>query len=184
MCLSQIDTYSCTSCSTNQSCNSIVFIDEHTRFAARYFLRNKSSEACTAALQRYLTEVVCAAGYRLHTLFTDRGQEFFGSFTSFCQEHGIRLRRSIPYEHQLNGLAERANRTHAEMARAMMVHALRSWKFWELAMRAAVYITNRLPTVSIPRLASPFQQLTEELPHIGHFKVWVVLPLNAWTSGN
>ena len=167
----------------NGSRVSIVFIDEHTRFAARYFLRNKSSEACTVALQRYLTEVVCAAGYRLNTLFTDRGQAFFGSVTPFCQEHGIRLRRSIPYERQLNGLAERANRTHAEMARAMMVHALRSWKFWELARRAAVYITNRLPTVSHPGFASPFQQVTGELTLV-ILKFGVVLLMNAWTSGN
>ena len=75
---------------------SIVFVDDHTRYATRYFLPDKRAATCADALQRFLSTVVRPTGYRLGALHTDRGTEFYGDFEQFCSDQSIRLRRSVP----------------------------------------------------------------------------------------
>ena len=141
-------------------------------YAVRYFLSDKRAATCADALLRFLTTVVRPSGYRLGALHTDRGTEFFGEFERLCSDHSIRLRRSVPYRHETNGIAERANRTHSEMTRAMLIHADRPFSFWDFAMGAAVYICNRLPTVANPGYATPYYLVMGELPDLSQLRVW------------
>lgn len=105
-------------------------------------------------------------------VYSDRGQKFYGHFDSCCHGHSIRLRRSVPYRHETSGVPERANRSHAEIARAIVVHADRPLSYWGFAMATAVYLSNRLPTVANPGYATPYFQVMGELPHLSRIRVW------------
>ena len=72
----------------------------------------------------------------------------------------------------MNGVAERCNRTHGEMARAMLLTAQRQPHWWYHAIQCATYIANRLPSKGNPMSASPFQALYGQLPDLSHLKVW------------
>ncbi|KAI9918513.1 hypothetical protein PsorP6_011818 [Peronosclerospora sorghi] len=59
-------------------------------------------------------------------------------------EHGILPHTSAPYSPQQNGIAKRANRSIAEMARAMIYYQHLDREWWGEAVMTAVYTINRL----------------------------------------
>ena len=50
----------------------------------------------------------------LKCIQTDNGDEYSGPFHKYCRQHGIQHQRTPPKTPQLNGLAERMNRTLVE----------------------------------------------------------------------
>ena len=62
------------------------------------------------------------------------------------QVKGIVQLFGVPGTPQYQGLAERANRTIAEMGHVFMFAANLPSTFWVLAYSTAVFIKNRLPT--------------------------------------
>ncbi|KAC9553688.1 hypothetical protein E3N88_45637 [Mikania micrantha] len=56
-------------------------------------------------------------GKKLKCIRMDNGGEYIGPFDAYCREKGIRHQKSPPKTPQLNGLAERMNRTLAERVR-------------------------------------------------------------------
>ncbi|GJW81938.1 putative RNA-directed DNA polymerase [Tanacetum coccineum] len=53
---------------------------------------------------------------KLKCIRTDNGGEYIGPFDAYCREHGIQHQKTPPKTPQLNGLAERMNRTLVERA--------------------------------------------------------------------
>lgn len=63
-------------------------------------------------------------GLKLKCLRLDNGREYEdGGFKRFCVMNGIRMEKTIPGTPQLNGVAERINKTLNERARSMRLHA-------------------------------------------------------------
>ena len=54
---------------------------------------------------------------------TDIGGEYRGHFEQYCESQGIKLKYTMPKTTQMNGLAERMNRTIVERLRSMLSHA-------------------------------------------------------------
>ncbi|GKC23794.1 putative RNA-directed DNA polymerase [Tanacetum coccineum] len=52
----------------------------------------------------------------------DNGGEYIGPFDVYCREHGIQHQKTPPKTPQLNGLAERMNRTLVERVRCLLSH--------------------------------------------------------------
>uniref|UniRef100_A0AAV1V3B1 Polyprotein n=1 Tax=Peronospora matthiolae TaxID=2874970 RepID=A0AAV1V3B1_9STRA len=100
----------------------VTFIDEYSHYCVVYLLQNKSEVATKFAQFVALAET--QTGKRVKTLRSDNGGEYTSrSMSKFCADHGIMQKFTPPYTPQLNGVAERMNRTLVESARCMMEHA-------------------------------------------------------------
>ena len=75
--------------------------------------------------------------------------KYWGQFEEYCRSKGIRLEFTVPKMPELNGLAERMNRTIMERVRTMLAHAKLPKTFWAEAMSTATYLINRSPSVPL-----------------------------------
>lgn len=78
----------------------------------------------------------------------DNAKEYIDSaqMEIFCSQNGIILDPVPPYSPELNGVAERMNRTIMEKIRAMLLDSNLSFNMWPYALRTAVYLINRSPS--------------------------------------
>ena len=61
----------------------------------------------------------------------------------------VRLEFTVPKTPELNGLAERMNRTIMERVRSMLAHAKLPKTFWVEALSTTTYMINRSPSVPL-----------------------------------
>lgn len=84
---------------------------------------------------------------------------------------------TTPYTPQLNGKAERMNRTLSEKTRALLADAQMDKKFWGEAVRTAAYLTNRSPTDAVQ--GTPMENLTFKKPNSSRLQIF---GCNAYTK--
>ena len=82
-------------------------------------------------------------------MISDNGGEYRGSFEAYCKTQGINLEKTFQKTPQLNGVAERTNRTINERIRCMLSHAKLPRTFWVEAMFTTVQIINVSPSVQL-----------------------------------
>uniref|UniRef100_A0A2N9GD91 Uncharacterized protein n=1 Tax=Fagus sylvatica TaxID=28930 RepID=A0A2N9GD91_FAGSY len=124
------------------------FIDDYSRKAWVYFLKNKSE--AFAKFKIWKAEVENQTGRKIKCLRTDNGTEYRdGDFLKFCEEHGIKRHFTVRKTPQQNGVAERLNRTITETARCLRLNAELPKIFWAEAVDVACYIINRSPRVAL-----------------------------------
>uniref|UniRef100_A0A2N9ER08 Integrase catalytic domain-containing protein n=1 Tax=Fagus sylvatica TaxID=28930 RepID=A0A2N9ER08_FAGSY len=124
------------------------FIDDYSRKAWVYFLKNKSE--AFAKFKIWKAEVENQTGRKIKCLRTDNGTEYRdGDFLKFCEEHGIKRHFTVRKTPQQNGVAERLNRTITETARCLRLNAELPKSFWAEAVDMACYIINRSPRVAL-----------------------------------
>jgi transposase InsO family protein len=134
-----------------------ILVDDYTRYKWVMFLPSKSD--AFKAFKKF--HVLVSTYYKgtLRAARSDQGGEFLSKdFTGYMEEHGILHQLTVPHTPQQNGVAERANRTMAEAARAMMQGAGMSQGFWECAVATAVHIRNRAPS-RVTGYVSPHERL-------------------------
>ncbi|CAI7805673.1 unnamed protein product [Closterium sp. NIES-53] len=82
---------------------------------------------------------------------TDRGGEFLGAeMTAWLKKQGIQRELTTAYTPQSNGVAERANRTILETARALLIESGVGNSMWPHAVRHANVARNRVLTKGPP----------------------------------
>lgn len=74
------------------------------------------------------------------------GEYISNDLKNYCNSKGIRISYTVPYNPEMNGIAERLNRNLQEKALAMLVAGGLDRKFWNEAISTANYIKNRCPT--------------------------------------
>ena len=133
-----------------------------------YFLTQKS-EAFSKFLE-FKAYVEKESGKEIKCLRTDRGGEFiYKRFWNYCKDNGIRRQLSVRRSPQQNGVAERKNRSIAEIARSMMKAKGLPNDFWAEAVNSAVYLLNRSPTKAVLNM-TPYDAWFERKPDINHLK--------------
>ena len=89
-------------------------------------------------------------GKTLKCLRSDNGGEYYSNeFQVYCDKHGIQHEKIVPYTPQLNGVAEKMNRTIQERVRCMLFTAKLPKEFWAEAVCTACYLINRSPTLAL-----------------------------------
>ncbi|CAL2236277.1 unnamed protein product [Prunus armeniaca] len=148
----------------------LLFIDDYTRMAWVYFLRNKSNTFECFKKFKAMTEL--QSGHKVKSLRSDRGGEFMSNeFLAYCSEAGIQRQLTVAYSPQQNGVVERKNRTVIEMAKSMLHEKRLPYEFWAEAVLTAVYLLNRCPSKSLKKV-TPFEAFTGRKPGIAHLKVF------------
>jgi transposase InsO family protein len=107
----------------------MTLIDDATRFCYIYLLKTK--DETLDYFKIYKAEVKNQLERKIKHLRSDRGGEYFPIlFDEFCAEHGIIHERTAPYSPELNGIAERKNRTLTDLVNAMLDTAGLSKAWW------------------------------------------------------
>ena len=75
-----------------------------------------------------------------------------------------------PRTPQLNGVAERRNRTLLDMVRSMMSRVSLPISFWGYALETAAHILNLVPTKKVTK--TPHEMWTGKVPNLDHIKIW------------
>jgi hypothetical protein len=126
----------------------ITFIDDSSRKAWVYFLKNKTNIFDTFKKWKAMVETEMCL--KLKCLRSNNGGEYEnGGFKQFCLVNGIRMEKTILGTPLHNGKAERMNRSLNERARSMRLRARLSKTFWTNAVSTATYLINRGPSVPL-----------------------------------
>ncbi|GBN10275.1 Retrovirus-related Pol polyprotein from transposon TNT 1-94 [Araneus ventricosus] len=104
----------------------------------------KSNGEVFSIFEEYLSRVECELGRKLKSVRTDNGMEFcHKDFETFLRDLGIRIERTSFYTPELNGIAERFNRSSMEAVRIMLQDSGLQPRFWAEALHAYVHTKNR-----------------------------------------
>ncbi|CEG35176.1 retrovirus-related pol polyprotein from transposon tnt 1-94 [Plasmopara halstedii] len=123
----------------------VTFTDECSHFTTIFLLRNKSEVADKSA--EFLAFAEAQTSKVVKAFCCDNGGEYIlGDMTKFCKRRGIEHKFTPPYTPQLNGVAERMNRTLVECARCMIEYAGLAMPYWVEAVMPAASLRNRCPT--------------------------------------
>ncbi|CAI7773943.1 unnamed protein product, partial [Closterium sp. NIES-54] len=111
-----------------------------------YPLKQKDHAASTIK-EDWLPFVEKQAECVVKRIRTDRGGEFLGAeTTAWLKKQGIQRELTTAYSPQSNGVAERANRTILEIARALLIESGVGNFMWPHAVRHATVARNRVLT--------------------------------------
>ncbi|KAH0605313.1 uncharacterized protein H6S33_004535 [Morchella sextelata] len=161
------------------------FIDDYTRFAWIYLLKQK--EDAKNAIKDYVTRIEKQYSTTILRFRTDGGGEYINKdITNYFETQGIVHEQTPPYTPESNGVAERFNRTVTTIVRCMIMDHPKS--LWGEVYATAVYHKNRLPHSTL-KAKTPFEALKGTKPSIQHLqpfgkKCYVHIPENSRPAGS
>ena len=148
----------------------VTFIDDFSRYAFVYFMREKSE--VFARFKEFEALVTNQTGLSIAQLRSDNGGEYIGrDFEQYLSGRGIHHQLTVRYTPEQNGVAERYNRTIVESARAMILEAGLPKRFWTEAVAVASYTRNRLPTKAREG-TTPYELYHKRKPNLSHMRVF------------
>ncbi|KAI3767607.1 hypothetical protein L2E82_17860 [Cichorium intybus] len=147
----------------------VTFTDDFSRYSYIYLIKQKSDTF--EKFKEFKNEVENQLGRKIKTLRSDRGGKYLSiEFLEYLKECGIVSQLTPPRTPQLNGVAERRNRTLLDMVRSMMSRASFPIHFWGYALKTAAHILNLVPTTKVAK--TPHEMWTGKVPSLAHIKVW------------
>jgi transposase InsO family protein len=122
----------------------ISFIDDCTKAVFLYPMKFKSESFSCFKIFRATFEKI--NNHIIKSLRTDNGGEYISKeFEKYLENSGIRHEPGPPHSPQLNGVAERTNRTISNLVRSSLISAHLPKSFWVDALRHAFHAHNHIP---------------------------------------
>ena len=157
----------------------ITFIDDYSRYGYLYLIHEKSQ--ASDVFKTYKAEVENQLNMKIKAVRSDRGGEYYGRndgsgeqrpgpFARFLEECGIVPQYTMPGSPNMNGVAERRNRTLKDMVRSMINHTSLPEPLWGEALKTSAYLLNRVPMKAT--LKTPYELWTGNKPSLKHLCVW------------
>lgn len=132
----------------------------------------KSKDQVFDCLVEFVNEAENITNKRVKKLRCDNGTEYINhKIISFARKKGIRLNPCPTYVHELNGTAERLNRTIMDMARCLMAEAEIDRKFWPEAVKTSAYLKNRMLANTIER-KTPYEIFFKKKPDAKYLRIF------------
>lgn len=111
-------------------------------------------------------------GKRVKEIRCDNGREYINKdFYNFAKQEGIYLKPGPSYTHELNGVAERYNKTILDRARCLLSEAKIDKKYWPECIYTAAYIGNRLLT-NTKINKTPFEIFFNKKPNVSNLHIY------------
>ena len=149
----------------------VTFIDDYSHLTVTYLIKQKSE--ALGCFKNYIKMATIQQEKQVKYVRSDGGGEFNSNdFKKFCLEEGIIHQITTPYTPQLNGVAERMNRTLWEKTLTMIRHSSLPNRFWGEAILTATYLTNRSPTSAIDSNKTPYEVWTGKIPDLSHIRTF------------
>ncbi|KAL0445227.1 UNVERIFIED_CONTAM: hypothetical protein Slati_2245400 [Sesamum latifolium] len=147
----------------------ITFTDDHSRYGYVYLMRYKSE--AFGRFKEYRLEVENQTNRKIKALRSDRGGEYLsGEFIVHLKENGILSQWTPPGTPQLNGVAERRNRTLLDMVRSMMSFMGLPRSFWGYVLETGAKFLNVAPSKSVPQM--PYEIWYGKFAPYKYLRVW------------
>lgn len=122
----------------------LTIIDGHSRYA--FTIPIKSRTEVPSTITRIMTMIQNKHGQAPLHFHSDNAPEFLSKHIGiFLTSTGTAQTTTVPYHPQLNGIAERLNRTISEAARCALAHSQLPANLWNYAMIDATWKYNILP---------------------------------------
>jgi transposase InsO family protein len=149
----------------------LVLIDEATEFISARLMRSKT-EAAPLIKEYKLSMEKQYPNFMLKILRSDNAGDLLLSndMLKWMKDNGITHEESPPYTPQLNGKAERVNRTIMEPTRSILAMGKLRLGLWSELVMAVVHIKNRIPSAAINGQI-PFESLTGKQADVSHLRV-------------
>lgn len=154
----------------------LTMIDDHSRKIFVFFL--KSKEDVKNAIINFVNRVETEIGKKVKKIRSDNGREYVNkTLENYFQSKGIIHEKTVPYNPEQNGLAERVNRTLTEMARSMMKQGNCTDRMWAEAVNTACYLKNCSPHKALPA-TTPEQVWSNRKVDVSHLRVFGCVAYN------
>ena len=146
------------------------FIDDYSRYTTVYLLKNKSDyyhfflQYCNMVRNKFNRDITI--------IHSDNGGEYRSNkIKDYCIQYGIQQRFTVPNNPEMNGIAERMNRTLIEMVRAMLKDSGLEKHFWGEALNYATYVRNHCLTSALKHIV-PIEAWDSLKPSISHLQIF------------
>jgi hypothetical protein len=120
----------------------LTFIEDLTGLVCIGGLKNKTAMDVLNSFKAFKGITELAFDKKIQCLCTDGDGEYMGGMKTYLQQAGIVHQVTTPYTPQLNGTAERANRTLKKMTSSMLISAKMDHKWWFHAMQQTCTLLN------------------------------------------
>lgn len=151
----------------------VLFTDDYSGFKVEYGSRSKNSEDIFEIIKDYIAYSERHTENKLKKLSIDGGGEFLNDLLiPYCKSSGIVLRVTAPHTPQQNGVAERANRTIASKARAMLIQSGLGTSYWHRAVHHPVFLDNKTITSALRLKKTPHEVWYGNKPSINHIQTF------------
>jgi len=153
--------------SKNKNVYFATFVDDHSRYVFVRFLASRSEvfKNLCGVVERLENN---HSPLRVQVLRTDGAGEYTSDeVKDYAFRKGIVLDPNVHHTPQMNGVAERLNRTLNEKADTMLHFAGLDYSFWDESVATATYLHNM--TVHSTVDATPFKLYFKQKPYIGHW---------------
>lgn len=141
----------------------VTFIDDYSRYADVYII--KSKDQVFDCFVEYVNVMMNLTGKKVKKVRCDNGREYLNRrFYKFAREKGFRIRPGPPRTSQLNGVAERYNRTIMNRARCLRAEAKMPKQYWPEAVKTAAGLGNRLLTNTMEEDKTPYEIIHKRKP--------------------
>ena len=148
-----------------------IFTDGDTKWRWIKFLKKKSDASKT--IRQLIEFDLMRERQSLVEYWADGAPELISEdITTFLAKHGTKVGYSPPYTPELNGVAERSNRTIYEAFFAMWLASNLPCMRWVWAAIYSETITNCLPTDTAFGWMSPFEARYGIVPDLSYFRVF------------
>jgi transposase InsO family protein len=146
----------------------ISFTDDYSRKTYVYVMKTK--DEAFAKFKLFLAKAERSTGRKLKRLRVDNGMEYCaGYFQEELNRLGIRCERTNIYSPQMNGVAERLNRTLLDAVRTTLLTTKLSSSWWAELLTAAAYVKNKTAHAGI-NFDIPDARFYDVHPGVTHLK--------------
>ena len=145
-----------------------ILTDDATRW--RDVLLLKTKKEVKAKLPIWIKRMEKQSGKKVRIARADGGGEF-AAMGDYYKNRGITFEPSATYAQDQNGVAERANRTILEKARALLLGSGMPLSLWGHAIDTAVRLSNLQPSRTLD-YTTPYECRYNEKPDFSHLREW------------
>lgn len=147
----------------------VTFLDDYSGYSRVVPVADKT---CVGrAIRATLMEMESDCGHQVCAVRSDNGTEFVNAaLTTWYESRGIIHQRTVPYNPEMNGSAERLNRTLFDKVRCMLRDTQLPTSLWARAVQYASVVRNVLPCAGKPK--TPWELFFAETPDVSHMRVF------------
>lgn len=148
----------------------LTFVDDFSKCARIYCIKHKSETA--SCLKEYVNYVENQFSKKVKQIQCDNGKEYMNrEILNFVKYKGIQLTTCPPYVHELNGVAERYNRSAMDIGRCLMREANIHRRYWPEVMNTVAYLKNRtIANTAVNK--SPYEIFFGIKPNVENLKIY------------
>lgn len=148
----------------------IHIVDAASNYQRIGFLKHVSANEIKNELDNAIVNQIKEIGVTPMRVHCDRGRGYMAAEVRdyLFKEYGIQFTFSTAYNHEENGISEKAIQDITAMARTMMISKGVPNRMWAEALNTAVYINNRLFNNRIGK--TPFEMYFGVKPDLSHMK--------------